>query len=293
MDIVRVQRTSDPSREKITSVLDALEPIDIRSDESIVVKPNACYHRNSRDMVVTDLRLIEGVLEWLKERTHKLTVVESDNRSGSADHRVEELGLTSLLRRLNVTFRNLSREEGLHSREVDGMQFHIPKLVTEADYVVNLPKLKTCHGTTVTLSLKNAFGLVSDRSKPSMHKILDKILLEVNRSIRRQVIIVDGIVGMEGNGPLLGEPVETGILVAGTQPVSVDATCSRIMGFDPSQISHIRTCSEGRLGTLDAGKINVLGEEIRVVARPFAPPSFAPLSVVRTLGSAAKLYLSK
>jgi len=293
MDTVAVVRASDHSKESISSALDMLEPIDVRSDESIIVKPNACYHRNSRGIVVTDLRLIEGTLEWLKERTHRLIVVESDNRSGSADHRAEELGLTSLLRRLNVTFRNLSREEDLHTRKADNIEFHLPKLVTEADCVVNLPKLKTCVGTTVTLSLKNAFGLVSDRSKPSMHKVLDKILLEVNRSIRRHVIIVDGIVGMEGNGPLLGEPVQTGILVTGTQPVSVDATCSRIMGFDPSQISHITTCSKGGLGKLDADEINVLGEEIRAVARSFASPSFAPLSVVRTLGSAAKLYLSK
>ncbi len=293
MDTVKVQRASDLSRKSISSALDMLDRIDIRSDESIIVKPNACYHRDPRGIVVTDLKLIEGTLEWLKERTHRLIVVESDNRSGSADHRAEELGLTSLLRRLNVTFRNLSREKDIHTRKADNTEFHIPKLVTEADCVVNLPKLKTCIGTTVTLSLKNAFGLVSDRSKPSMHRVLDKILLEVNRSIRRHVIIVDGIVGMEGNGPLLGEPVQTGIFVLGTQPVSVDATCSRIMGFDPSQISHITTCSKGGLGKLDADEINVLGEEIRAVARSFAPPSFAPLSVVRTLGSAAKLYLSK
>jgi uncharacterized protein (DUF362 family) len=293
MDTVAVLRASYPSRENISRALDMLEQIDVRSDESIIVKPNACYHRDPRGIVTTDLKLIKGILEWLKERTHRLIVVESDNRSGSADHRAEGLGLISLLRRLDVAFRNLSREEDLHTRSADNTEFHIPKLVTEADCVVNLPKLKTCVGTTVTLSLKNTFGLVSDRSKPSMHKVLDKILLEVNGSIRRQVIIVDGIVGMEGNGPLLGEPVETGVLVAGAQPVSVDATCSRIMGFDPAQIGHIRTCCEAGSGSLDVGEINVLGEKIQAVAKSFAPPSFAPLSVARTLGSAARLYLSK
>ncbi len=293
MDTVVVQRASNPSKENVTHLLDTLGPIDIRSDQLIIVKPNICYHRDSCGMIVTDLKFVEGILEWLKERTAKVIVVESDNRSGSADHRAERIGLTSLLRRLTVTFRNLSREEDLDVKKVGKVEFHIPRLVTEADYVVNLPKLKTFAGMTVTLSIKNSFGLVADRNKPSMHRSLDKILLEVNKSVRRQLILVDGLVGMEGNGPLLGQPVNMGIFLAGTEPVSVDATSSRIMGFDPSQIGHIRSCSDNGLGELDAERINVVGETVETVARPFAPPSFAPLSVARTLESAARLYLAK
>jgi len=293
MDTVAVQKASNASKESVSRLLDMIGPIDIRSDQSIIVKPNICYHRDSNGTIVTDLKLIERILEWLKERTDRVAVAESDNRSGSADHRAERIGLTTLLRRLDIAFRNLSKEENLHTRKVGKTEFHIPKLVTEADYIVNLPKLKTCAGMTVTLSLKNAFGLLADRNKPSMHRSLDKILLEINTSIRRQLIFVDGLVGMEGNGPLLGQPVNMGIFLAGTQPVSVDATSSRIMGFDPSQIGHIRSCSEGGLGELDAERINVVGETIEAVARPFAPPSFAPLSVARTLEAAARLYLSK
>jgi len=293
MDTVSIQKTIYPSKQVVASLLDILEPVDIRAGESVIVKPNICYHRNPRGMIVTDFKLVEAVVEWLKERTRNVTVVESDNRTGSADYRVEALGLNSLLGRLNVAFKNLSREKDLLMKNVDDITFHIPKLVAEADYVVNLPKLKTCTGMTVSLSLKNSFGLVADRNKPSMHKSLNGILLEVNKSIRRHLILVDGIVGMEGNGPLLGEPVQTGVIIAGTRPVSVDATCSRIMGFDPSQISHIKTCSEGSLGMLDAEKINIVGQEVRAVARSFAPPSLAPMSVAKTLKSAAQLYLTR
>jgi len=293
LDRVGIRKASYPSRQVVVSLLEMLEPVNIRSDESVVVKPNISYHRNPHGMVVTDFRIIDVVLEWLKERTDKVTVVESDNRSGSADYRAEALGLNNLLARTGFAFRNLSEENDLLTMNADGVTFHIPKLVAEADYVVNLPKLKTCAGMTVTLSLKNSFGLVADRNKPSMHTYLNKILLEVNRSIRRQLILVDGIVGMEGNGPLLGEPVEMGIMVAGTSPASVDSVCSRVMGFDPSQISHIKVCSEGGLGTLDPEKISIVGEDVRTVSRSFAPPSFAPRSIAKTLKSAAKLYLSK
>lgn len=293
MNTVAIKRTPHPSKQALASLLDMLGSVDIRSDESVVVKPNICYHRNPHEMIVTDFRLIEAVLEWLKERTSRVIVVESDNRTGSAGHRVETLGLNHMLQRLDVHFANLSRERDLLMKNVDGLVFHVPKMIAEADYVVNLPKLKTCAGMTVSLSLKNSFGLVAERNKPSMHRSLDKILLEVNRSIRRHLIVVDGVIGMEGNGPLLGEPVQTETIVAGTSPVPVDATCSRIMGFDPAQISHIKTCSEGGLGPLDAEKINIVGEDMRTVAKPYAPPSFAPRSVARTLKSAARLYLSK
>jgi uncharacterized protein (DUF362 family) len=244
-------------------------------------------------MIVTNLKLIEGVIEWLRRYTDRITVVESDNRSGSADHRAAELGVKDLLGHMNVSFLNLSRERRLRTSRVEDMELHLPERVTDADYVVNLPKLKTCYGTTVTLSLKNAFGLIANRNKPSMHRILDKILLQINKSIRQHVILVDGVMGMEGNGPLLGNPVQTEILVAGSQPASVDATCARIMGFDPFSINHINTCAQGGLGEIDPEEITIVGEEVRNITRPFAPPSFAPLSVARTLGSAARLYLSR
>ena len=293
MNRVCIQKTASPSKEAIFSILDKLEQIQIRSDESVIVKPNLCYHKDSYGMIVTNLKLIQGVIEWLRNYTDRITVVESDNRSGSADHRATDLGVNDLLRCMNVPFLNLSRERYLETSTVGDMELDLPKLVADAAYVVNLPKLKTCYGTTVTLSLKNAFGLIANRNKPSMHRILDKILLQINKSIRQQVILVDGVTGMEGNGPLLGQPVQTEILVAGCQPASVDATCARIMGFDPSLIGHIRTCAGGGLGEIAPEEIRVVGEEIQNVVREFAPPSFAPLSVARTIGSAAKLYLSR
>lgn len=293
MDTVGIQKSLSPSRQVVDSLLDMLEPVNIRSGESVVVKPNICYHRNPHGMIVTDFKLIEIVLEWLKERTNKVTVVESDNNTGSADYRVEALGLNRLLARVDTAFRNLSKENDLLTMKAGGVTFHIPKIVAEADYVVNLPKLKTCTGMTVTLSLKNSFGLIADRNKPSMHKSLDKILLEVNRSIPQHLILVDGMVGMEGNGPLLGEPVQVGVIIAGRRPASVDAICSRVMGFDPSQISHIKLCSEGGLGMLDAERINIVGEDIRAIVGSFAPPSFAPRSIAKTLKSATRLYFGK
>jgi uncharacterized protein (DUF362 family) len=293
VDTVSIVKATQPSRLMVAHLLDMLEHLDIGSGDSVVVKPNICYHRDPSGAIVTNFGLIEAVLEWLKERSRRVVVVESDNRTGTADYRVKTLGLDEVLRRVDVPFVNLSREKEVITENVEDVEFHVPALVANADCVVNLPKMKTCAGMTVTLSLKNSFGLVADRNKPPMHRHLDRILLKVNRLLRRQLVVVDGIVGMEGNGPLLGEPVRTKVIVAGMRPASVDAVCSRIMGFDPAQINHIRTCSEGGLGDLAADKINVVGEDLKAVAKHYAPPSFAPKTVAKTLRTAARLYLAK
>jgi uncharacterized protein (DUF362 family) len=122
-----------------------------------------------------------------------------------------------------------------------------------------------------------------------MHKFLDEILLKINKAIERQLIVVDGIIGMEGNGPILGSPVRLGILVSGTKPGSVDTICSRLMGIDPTEISHIKKACEAGLGQMNIEDIEVLGEPLRTM-REFKTPSLSPVSILGTLKSAAKVY---
>lgn len=236
-----------------------------------------------------DLQLLDSVIQYLKNYSANITVVESDNRSGTADRRAAQSGLLNMLKSIRVPFRNLSLEEEITSFAYHTGSFSIPRIVTEADRVINICKLKTCFGTTVSLSLKNLFGLICERSKPRMHRFLDEILVKVNGAIERQLIVVDGIVGMEGNGPVLGSPVHLGILVSGTKPGSVDAVCSRLMGFDPTKISHIKKACEAGLGQLKTEDIEVLGEPLKTM-REFKAPSLSPTSVLGTLKSAVKVY---
>jgi uncharacterized protein (DUF362 family) len=68
---------------------------------------------------------------------------------------------------------------------------------------------------------------------------------------RRYFCFVDGIVGMEGDGPMGGDPVRAGVVLAGSDPVAVDAVATQIMGFDPAKVPTIHNA--GRPGKFELG----------------------------------------
>ena len=119
----------------------------------------------------------------------------------------------------------------------------------QADLIVSLAKMKTHHWAGATLSMKNFFGLVPGSiygwPKNQLHQIgIDRSIDELHRILPKSFAIVDGIVGMEGNGPIQGVPKQAGVLIMGSDLVSVDATCCRIMGIDPSRIEYLRLTAE-------------------------------------------------
>ena len=165
------------------------------------------------------------------------------------------------------------RRVALRTRASSLGELYLPETVLGADLVVSLPKLKTHHWTGVTLSLKNMFGIVPGSCYGWPKNILHwagitRALLDINATVRPGFAIVDGIVGMEGNGPIQGIPKHCGVLVLGDDPVAVDATCARIMGLKPERIDHLTQASY-LLGHLKEDNIRQLGESIVRVRRPF------------------------
>ena len=152
-------------------------------------------------------------------------------------------------------------------------ELFLPDTVLGSDIVVSMPKLKTHHWAGVTLSLKNMFGIVPGSCygwpKNLLHWAgITRALLDINSTVRPDFSIVDGIVGMEGNGPLQGVPKACGVLVLGEDPVAVDATCSRIMGLVPDRIDYLAQAS-CLLGHLKEEKIHQMGESIADVQTTF------------------------
>jgi uncharacterized protein (DUF362 family) len=153
-------------------------------------------------------------------------------------------------------------------------ELYFPKTVRGVDFLVSLPKLKTHHWAGVTLSLKNMFGVIPGSCYGWPKNILhwagiDRAILDINAAVRPDFAIVDGIIGMEGNGPIQGVSKAAGVLIAGDDPVAVDSTCARIMGLAPEKISHIAQAAT-LLGHIDTQKIRQLGESVASTRTPFA-----------------------
>jgi len=155
---------------------------------------------------------------------------------------------------------------------------YLPRTALACDLLVSLPKMKTHHWVGATLAMKNLFGLVPGSvygwPKNVLHWAgIDESIVDLHQLFPNQFCLVDGIEGMQGNGPILGTAKHAGVVVAGTHPASVDATCCQIMGIDPSRIKYLDLVS--RRTDWSLGDIRQIGELAQSVYTPFdLPPGF-------------------
>jgi uncharacterized protein (DUF362 family) len=140
--------------------------------------------------------------------------------------------------------------------------------------------MKTHHWVGATLSMKNLFGVVPGGvygwPKNVLHWAgIDECIADLHSMFPRHFAIVDGIVGMEGNGPIQGVAKKAGVLVAGDDPVAVDSTCCRVMKIDPFQIGYLRLASGHPGAHIVERNIQQIGAAIGEVATRFElPPDF-------------------
>src|SRR5207253_1539932 len=147
--------------------------------------------------------------------------------------------------------------------------------VAEADVLISMPKLKTHHWAGVTLSLKNLFGTLPGICygwpKNELHwRGISNSIIDIALTNTPQLAVVDGIVGMEGDGPLNGVAKQMGVLVMGNDLVAVDATCCRLMKLAPEKLAYLSLGQVKRLGLLREPEIQQVGEPIAALAQPFS-----------------------
>ena len=159
-----------------------------------------------------------------------------------------------------------------NSRRRKSFGVYLPNTALGADLIVSLAKMKTHHWAGATLSMKNFFGLIPGSvygwPKNELHYYgIPRSIVELNRIFRKTFAIVDGITGMEGNGPIQGTPKPAGVLVMGQDLVAVDSTCCRIMGIAPEKIEYLQLAAD--LGAINASQIDQRGERPETVRTNF------------------------
>lgn len=255
-------------------------------DKSVLLKPNFVEPDMER-MINTHPVVIRAAREaFLRLGAKSVVVAEGPGHERDTEGILEELRLRDYLGPLERSFVDLNTDEvsqvGTRTHASRLKSLSLPKAVLAADFVVSMPKMKTHHWVGVTLSLKNMFGIVPGSCygwpKNVLHWAgISKSILDINSTVRPDFAIVDGIVGMEGNGPIQGTPKAAGVLVAGDDPVAVDATCARIMGLVPERIDYLKRASL-LLGNMAEERIEQLGESIAGTRKPFEMlPAFQQL----------------
>jgi uncharacterized protein (DUF362 family) len=142
--------------------------------------------------------------------------------------------------------------------------------VKEADVIISVPKLKTHDQTEMTCSIKKLKGLLSDKAKKAMHhEGLFEGVVDLLSAVKPRLAVVDAIICQEGVGPVFGKPVEMDLILAGKDLVAVDATCARLIGYDPSETLLTVNAANRGLGVMDEADIEVVGVPIDSVKRRF------------------------
>ena len=248
------------------------------SGRTVLLKPNLVGLDPER-VIDTHPAVIAAAREaFLRLGAAQVLVGDGPSLDRDFEAVVESLRLREALGRLGNTIVDLNLDEprriALRTRASNLRELYFPASVLQADFVVSMPKLKTHHWAGVTLSLKNMFGIVPGSCYGWPKNILHwagitNAILDINSTVRPDFAIVDGIVGMEGNGPIQGSPRPCGVLVLGDDPVAVDATCARVMGLRPERVEHLAKAAR-LLGHLGEEKIEQIGEQIQRVRTPFA-----------------------
>lgn len=222
---------------------------------SIAVKVNLCDYRKAACGATTDPVMLDALLEVLRLRypAAEMTILENDASAVEAHSLFALLGIRDVAgthgaRLLNVAEGNWvtkSIPKPHIFRELE-----IPEVLEKTDLFVNFAKLKTNSFTKTTGCLKNIFALLRTKRKSVYHPRLNDVLADMNQVIHSNLCIVDGYIGMEGQGPAFGVPKRCELLIGGVDPVAVDSCCARIMGFNPWFVKHIRVCHRLGVGTI-------------------------------------------
>jgi uncharacterized protein (DUF362 family) len=258
--------------------------------KSVLLKPNLVEPTREAPHVNTHPAVVLAAAEVFRRRgAREVLVAEGQGHCRDTDLVLEQSALGPTLREAKLPYVDLNHDEVFEapnrSRQSRLATLYLPTTLRRADLVVSMPKLKTHHWTGLTASMKNLFGVMPGLfygwPKNVLHHAgISGSIIDIVSVTKPHLAIVDGIVGMEGDGPIMGTPRHSGVLVLGTNLPAVDATAARLIGLDPTRIEYLVLAS-GRLGPIAERHIAQRGEPIAALRQRYELIDHPALAALR------------
>jgi uncharacterized protein (DUF362 family) len=265
---VSITKSETPDVKRALALVDYTIP----ECDLVVFKPDLSAPFSYATGATTDLRILEQLIKLFEDQAKEIVIAESNPDGGRVEECFERTGVKELCDFYGCGLVNLSREPGVPvEREYNALKdFRTPRTILKADVLVNVPKMKTHMVTTVSLSLMNLVGIIPGR-KAVYNPMIEEIISDLLRIRRPDINILDGMVAMEGRGPLNGTPKKMDLVMASTDAVSLDTVACRVMGVNPNFVEHIVRAGYHGLGEYTNNKIQIVGKKVEEVRDKFEP----------------------
>jgi uncharacterized protein (DUF362 family)/Pyruvate/2-oxoacid:ferredoxin oxidoreductase delta subunit len=268
----------------------------VQKGQTVLLKPNMLSAKDPNRGITTHPTVLEAMVREVQSAGGNVLIGDSPSGVLQGVKRCwENTGFLRVAEKTGSKLVNFEAD-GSVLLERNGRKYHIARAVMESDVVINLPKFKTHGFTLYTGAIKNLYGTLPGFQKARFHKALphpdkfSQIPVDLYHLIRPALHLMDGILGMEGNGPATGKLRDVGLLLASTDGVALDAVASALMGFRPGEIDAIRLASLESLGEVRLDRIRIIPEPLEQYRlSEFHLPSnrlmkFVPLFLVNWVG---------
>jgi uncharacterized protein (DUF362 family) len=252
---------------------EAVRDAGLREKRKIFVKPNMS-HPEYVPGVVTNPALLHELVGLLRDDAEEVIVGESNGFNYPCWPAFEKTGIETAVREAGGTVVNLSEDEVVEVKFQNSdnplKRLFLPKSVLEADAVVDLALMKTHEFTMYSGAIKNLFGCVPSNRRIYLHPYLSEVFYRLYSILKPDLTIMDARVGIEGNGPTKGKPVNMNLMLTSNCALATDVIASKIMGLHLEEVSYLDQIA--RKTGLHEGAITVKGLQVSEVARKFERP---------------------
>ncbi|MCX6747084.1 MAG: DUF362 domain-containing protein [Candidatus Pacearchaeota archaeon] len=255
--IVKCKNYNEIEVEKAISKALSLAEIEIPKRKKVLIKPNVVgFFDKNQEAITTHPSIIEAICKILKKNKNEIFI--GDSSFTNPEIAFKKSGIEEVAKKYGKLI-IFEQDKIIKVKDKDAKvlkRFHLPKIIKQADLIINVPKLKTHQLTKYTGAIKNLYGCIPGGMKQKLHmeagnaKKFSKLLVDIYQNIRPKVNIMDGVVGMEGKGPTSGKPKKAGYILASKNTISLDVACVKLMGYKPKKILAIKEAIKRKLGNL-------------------------------------------
>ncbi|NLK07112.1 MAG: DUF362 domain-containing protein [Firmicutes bacterium] len=228
----------------------------VKRGDVVLIKPNLFVPQKEDTGLITSPRVIKAVALLVKELGGEIVIGE---RTSSVYSNLEDSGLDDIAK--IISFDDAPRRD-IRISGAKGLFFDVPmpKIVDDCQVFINLPGLRTHALTLMSNALKNLMGLLPRDYTRMVHLCgLDRSIIDINMYRPSQLVVTDAIICAEGNFPGPAKPLPLNLIIAGDNPVAVDAVASRIVGYSPGEVDHLVEANRRGLGPIHLKDIELKG----------------------------------